>query len=148
MAGLVPDELGIGRGQPSRFKDRSWRQHAACRGTDNYTWYPDQGDSITATKARQVCNSCPVRLDCLAYAVVANEPFGIFGGCTERERRTIRKRLLAISGLEWIREMAAQPPPVAPVKTPGAFPYMRPDMDELLLRVRRRGVRAADRQAG
>lgn len=142
-----PVSLGIGRGQPGRAKDRAWRADAACRGnTDD--WYPAQGDSVTAARARKVCNGCPVRLDCLVYAIVTNEPFGIFGGCTERERRHLRAELVERHGLAWLSETTRSDVADAEGQTAGAFLYLGPDIDEVLIRLRRRGTLTSARQAG
>jgi WhiB family redox-sensing transcriptional regulator len=40
--------------------------------------------------AKAVCAECPVRIDCLQYAL-ENNTAGIWGGLTERERRRLRK---------------------------------------------------------
>ena len=43
--------------------------------------------------ARAICAACPVRGQCLAYAITADERFGIWGGLDPRQRRTLRRRL-------------------------------------------------------
>lgn len=43
--------------------------------------------------ARRLCQSCPVQAECLDYALTAGEDEGIWGGCTEREREALRRRL-------------------------------------------------------
>jgi len=42
--------------------------------------------------AKRVCESCPVREECLKYAMDNDERFGIWGGLSERERRRLRKQ--------------------------------------------------------
>lgn len=71
----------------------SWRLRAACRGTDVHLFYPGLGESTAEAKA--VCAGCPVRSECLEYALDAREVFGIFGGTSERERRKIRRQRAA-----------------------------------------------------
>ena len=39
-------------------------------------------------------DKCPVRSMCLAYAVAAEEPFGIWGGLDPQKRRALPRRLL------------------------------------------------------
>ena len=36
--------------------------------------------------AKSLCAECPIRKDCLEYAVEAQEEWGIWGGLTSRER--------------------------------------------------------------
>lgn len=73
--------------------DEDWQLQAACRGKNPDLWHPEQGDQATAEQARRVCAGCPVRVECLAHAIVANEPLAIWGGCTERQRRVVRRGL-------------------------------------------------------
>lgn len=44
-------------------------------------------DQVRAEAGKALCRSCPVRKDCLLYAVETNEVFGTWGGYTEKERR-------------------------------------------------------------
>ncbi|WP_036554443.1 WhiB family transcriptional regulator [Nocardiopsis sp. CNT312] len=44
------------------------------------------------TRARRICEGCPVRLDCLAEALDARIEFGVWGGLTERQRRALLRR--------------------------------------------------------
>ena len=41
------------------------------------------------TRAKSICRICPVKSQCLEYAMEIREPYGIWGGLTEAERRTI-----------------------------------------------------------
>jgi WhiB family redox-sensing transcriptional regulator len=45
------------------------------------------------SKAREICYSCPALLSCLTWALEQQEAFGIWGGTTGRQRRTMRKAL-------------------------------------------------------
>jgi len=40
-------------------------------------------------KAKSICAVCPVRIECLEYAVRIREPHGIWGGLNEIERRVL-----------------------------------------------------------
>ena len=53
-------------------------------------WFPDQGDTGAAARAKRVCAGCPVREQCLTWAITTNERGGIWGGCGEKERDKIR----------------------------------------------------------
>lgn len=38
-------------------------------------------------RAKAICRVCPVREECLETALAIKEPYGIWGGLTEQERR-------------------------------------------------------------
>ena len=40
-------------------------------------------------RAKAICNVCPVQDPCTDYAVTIKEPFGIWGGMTESDRKQI-----------------------------------------------------------
>lgn len=65
----------------------SWRTKAACHGLDPQAFYPETDEE--AETAKQVCAVCPVQSACLEYALTRREKEGVWGGCTERERRRI-----------------------------------------------------------
>lgn len=66
-----------------------WRGEAACRGIDPETLFET---GAAQNRAKAVCTACPVRLQCLAYALDQREWFGVWGGMTERERRALLRR--------------------------------------------------------
>ena len=70
--------------------DLGWQDYANCRGADADLFFPERGASTR--KAKSICAVCQVRVDCLEFAVVNSEKFGIWGGLSERERRKIRKQ--------------------------------------------------------
>ena len=61
-----------------------WHAEAACRGMDSAIFFPERG--VTAAKARAVCATCSVAVQCHASAV-ANDEAGVWAGTSERERR-------------------------------------------------------------
>ena len=67
-----------------------WNADARCADTDPEIFFPS-ADS-PATEARAICWNCPVRDDCLAYALDADEEYGIWGGLDPRERQNLRRR--------------------------------------------------------
>jgi len=41
--------------------------------------------------ARKLCQSCPILLQCLEYAVSNDENYGVWGGMTPHERKGLRR---------------------------------------------------------
>ena len=70
--------------------DSSWQDQANCLGVDPDLFFPERGASTR--EAKEVCRGCVVRMDCLEYALVNGEKFGIWGGLSERERRRLRRQ--------------------------------------------------------
>lgn len=68
-----------------------WAHDAACKNMDGNVFFPERG--VPAETAKAVCRGCPVRLQCLEYALTAKERFGIWGGMSERERRRLRRHV-------------------------------------------------------
>jgi WhiB family redox-sensing transcriptional regulator len=66
----------------------SWRLDALCAETDPEAFFPEKGGSTR--EAKRVCTGCPVRAECLEFALANDERFGIWGGLSERERRRLR----------------------------------------------------------
>lgn len=64
-------------------------EQAACRGLDTRLFFPERGDDTTI--AKRICSSCAVRTPCRDWALTNGERFGIWGGTSERERRTNRR---------------------------------------------------------
>ncbi|HET6504450.1 MAG TPA: WhiB family transcriptional regulator [Amycolatopsis sp.] len=72
-----------------------WPSRAACRDEDPELFFPvsEMGPGARqAAQAKAVCARCPVRAECLEYALDNGLDHGIFGGLTERERRGVRTR--------------------------------------------------------
>jgi WhiB family redox-sensing transcriptional regulator len=67
----------------------AWQQRGACRGADPNLFFPERGESVKEAKA--VCTGCPVREECLEYALENHEVLGIWGGLSGRERRQQRR---------------------------------------------------------
>ncbi len=67
-----------------------WRDSAECvRVADAIDFFPAPGAS--AVEAKTVCAGCSVRDQCLEYALRWEHLCGVWGGLTERERRTLRR---------------------------------------------------------
>lgn len=83
---------------------------AACKGEDGSLWFgehvcdvycdgplgcmagkSEQGRFNRIKQAKAICFSCPERMKCLKWALDTGQEFGVWGGCTERERNKLRK---------------------------------------------------------
>ena len=83
--------------------DQSWTARAACATQD-----PDElcVRGAAQRQAREICFSCPVRLECLVDALDNRIQFGVWGGMTERERRALLRRAPSVeSWRETLAEM-------------------------------------------
>ena len=72
-----------------------WQSRGLCVGKDPLLWYPEIGDRAARSqidRAITICQHCPVQRTCLEYAMTRNEKFGVWGGLTATERRTLRQR--------------------------------------------------------
>ena len=66
---------------------QAWRDEAACLGADPELFFPpERRGAAQARKAKAICAGCPVRTECLEYAVRHGERFGVWGGTAEEER--------------------------------------------------------------
>jgi WhiB family redox-sensing transcriptional regulator len=72
-------------------EERPWMVFGACRESDPDLFF--SGAREEEALALAICASCPVRLECLDYALEARERFGIWGGMTEKQRRRERRRI-------------------------------------------------------
>jgi WhiB family transcriptional regulator, redox-sensing transcriptional regulator len=72
-----------------------WAERGACRHSDPELFFPvaDRGPALRQlAKAKRVCERCPVRVQCLEYALQSGQRFGVWGGASEEERRLMRRR--------------------------------------------------------
>ncbi len=70
--------------------ERPWALDSACRGLDSSMFFP--GHDGDAEPALRVCAGCPVRDECLEFALETRQRYGIWGGTTERQRRRMMRR--------------------------------------------------------
>jgi len=70
--------------------ENEWMQRGSCRDIPPSTFFPSDGVGVDL--ARAICATCPVQSACLEYALENRVDHGVWGGCSERERRRILKR--------------------------------------------------------
>lgn len=79
-----------------QINEQHWRDRAACLGSDTDIFFPaPKGGRISSRanvqKAKSICTACPVKVECLEYAVDTYQMLGIWGGKTSMERRADRR---------------------------------------------------------
>jgi WhiB family redox-sensing transcriptional regulator len=73
-----------------------WQRHARCRGMDSSVFFSPSGEQgaekqAREKKARALCGRCPVIEACARTAMSGPEPYGVWGGLSEGERRRLRQ---------------------------------------------------------
>jgi WhiB family redox-sensing transcriptional regulator len=78
--------------------DTEWMARGNCAHESASTFFPSDGVGVEV--ARRICATCPVKDQCLEHALVNRIDHGVWGGCSERERRRIlkRRRVAAFAG--------------------------------------------------
>lgn len=73
-----------------------WPSYAACLGADPDLFFPigETGPALLQiAAAKEVCGRCPVRQQCLQWALDTDQNAGVWGGLGETERRALKRRL-------------------------------------------------------
>jgi WhiB family transcriptional regulator, redox-sensing transcriptional regulator len=73
---LLPSDL---------LKRPAWHEEALCRGIGPGGFVTSHAKLDDATA--ELCAACPVRQDCLDFALTIPELVGVWGGTTQAERR-------------------------------------------------------------
>jgi WhiB family redox-sensing transcriptional regulator len=71
-------------------EERPWVVFAACADVVTDIFF--NPDPVDERAALALCATCPVRDECLDYALEARERYGVWGGTTEKERRRLVRR--------------------------------------------------------
>lgn len=67
----------------------AWMSRARCRGRTDLNFFPEKGEH--APEVVEFCSGCPVRVQCLDYALARNLDDGIWGGVTANRRVRARR---------------------------------------------------------
>ena len=67
----------------------NWLSEALCAQVDTEIFFPKQGQS--SARAKSICSTCPVAVECLRYALDTRQQEGIWGGLSPRERQSLRR---------------------------------------------------------
>jgi WhiB family redox-sensing transcriptional regulator len=71
-------------------KDTQWYNDAACKGSDPESFFIEDRGYEYINTIKTICKGCPVKNDCLNFAVKYRMQ-GFWGGTTEQQRRTMRR---------------------------------------------------------
>lgn len=77
-----------------RCDDGRWRDLAACSGRGTEAFFPighTRRSERLERAAKAICATCPVRDDCLFFALETMQNDGIWGGLNEDELRALRR---------------------------------------------------------
>jgi WhiB family redox-sensing transcriptional regulator len=74
-----------------------WQLHGSCRSLESAVFFHPDNERGPArrtrqARAKQICGGCPVLMECREHALRTKEPFGVWGGLDEDERRAIFSR--------------------------------------------------------
>jgi WhiB family redox-sensing transcriptional regulator len=72
-----------------------WRSRSACLDENPELFFPvgTTGPAVAQVdEAKSICGGCEVRSECLAWALEENQDHGVWGGLSEDERRSLRRR--------------------------------------------------------
>lgn len=95
------------RTPPTGAESVTWREQAACRGTNPALFYDPH--PVDVAEAKRICARCPARTACLQHAIDTREEWGVWGGLAADER----------------------PVPPAPQRSPGPGPAAQVSDDDL-----------------
>lgn len=79
---------------PDGTRNYDWRDDANCATVDPELFFPNgRGGQIAqqTRQAKKVCRGCPVRVECLRWAVETGQTTGVWGGLSELERRPLTR---------------------------------------------------------
>ena len=72
-----------------------WRAQSACLQVNPELFFPvgSTGPAVSQVdQAKLVCQRCEVQRVCLEWALEEKQDHGVWGGMTEDERRSLRRR--------------------------------------------------------
>jgi hypothetical protein len=119
--------------------DVTWQNNAPCQGAD-FDFIPDNETSDGVNAAQQWCRTCPVRTQCLAWAML-HRAEGYWGGTTTYQRDQLRRvrtrakcplclatqlvyadphELCLACGVSWVRDVREEPIAAAPLPASAA----------------------------
>jgi len=75
--------------------DMQWLNQARCLNEDPELFFPvgNTGPAVDQIEqAKAVCRECNVTSQCLEYAMKENQDTGVWGGLSEDERKSLKRK--------------------------------------------------------
>lgn len=69
-----------------------WRKQAECKGVTTAEFFSDS--RVVINRVKSMCKVCPVKKECLEFALNNEIMFGIYGGMTPKERNQAFKHVV------------------------------------------------------
>lgn len=74
-----------------------WQLQGACRGADASMFFHPEGErghdrQRREQRAKALCRTCPVLVECRTHALRVGESYGVWGGLSETERLELLRR--------------------------------------------------------
>lgn len=91
---IAATRVGAGDRDRTLSTAPAWTDSASCSSTDPEIFFPEKGrKSERETQiAKSICRECPVKQQCLEYALAYPDTHGIWAGLTADELATLRMR--------------------------------------------------------
>lgn len=70
--------------------ETTWMATGNCNNHPPAVFFPSDGVGVEV--AKKICATCPVKEQCLEYALEARIDHGVWGGASERQRRRLLKQ--------------------------------------------------------
>lgn len=90
----MTDVLPFADAPAATLAERQWQQLGACVGLEGSRFFHPENErgpdrARREAGAKLVCRTCPVLAQCREHALLLCEPYGVWGGLGEGERRSI-----------------------------------------------------------
>ena len=83
------------RSKEHEYMELPWLTEARCRTEDPELFFPvgNTGPAVDQIEqAKAICRDCKVTNNCLEYAIKENQDNGIWGGLSEDERKSLKRK--------------------------------------------------------
>ena len=84
---MLSSDTSDHRSTEEQLMDSNWMASGMCADKPPSLFFPSDGVGVEV--AKRLCATCPVKSQCLDYALDNRIDHGVWGGTSERERRRI-----------------------------------------------------------